>query len=458
MVGLTALVVRWVADSTRLRVVTALRAPSPVSAVLIHLLVTSLLFTLLLVAGFYSLLLLKTFGVTQLADLPLTARTGAAWLGLAPLVAAVAVVVLAVWTRKQLRVLARSTDASRTETGPAETGRSWFWRDNQPAAAKWVPAVALEPLPRIGPLLVIGIAAGVTSGAAMVAARILGGSRDDAVRGSDAFAVVLGEGAQTSVIAAAVVATVVAAIVLPRAWWALALLAGGTGALVGGTLATATSVASGCGLLASMHPGCGPPSWEQIDIFLVTAANDAATPAFFLAALVGAIRWALPRAANSTDGVAPVSMRRPTTTLAVAGTLVAVTVVAAWAGMLAARVLQVEAARIEGPGYSVALPAEWQGQFDPTSGASLFVTVAQDVLISIQQVAQPSQRVEGDPVQIGQLTGWPLGFFVDGGAQFRIYEVKTSRGWYQVWVKGVPADLQKRHEEISRLFTGVHWQ
>jgi len=143
--------------------------------------------------------------------------------------------------------------------------------------------------------------------------------------------------------------------------------------------------------------------------------------------------------------------------MAVAGTLVTVAIVAAWTGVLAARVLQVEVQRIDGPGYSVALPAEWQGQVEPASGATIFVTVAQDVLISIQQVASGSPRTDGDPVDIGGLTGWPVGRFEDGGAQFRVYEVEAPRGWYQVWVTGVPADLQNRVEEITRLLTAVRW-
>jgi hypothetical protein len=234
-------------------------------------------------------------------------------------------------------------------------------------------------------------------------------------------------------------------------------VAGGAGAIVAGTMATATIVASGCGLLPTMHPGCSPPPWEQVDILLVTAANEVAPPAFFLAALIGAIRWALPASASSPEVAAPASRRRPTATRAIAGTLVTVAVVAVWTGLLAARVLQVEALRIEGAGYSVGLPAEWQGQLDPASGTTLFVTVAQDVLISIQQVASGSERAGGDPVEVGGLTGWPLGVFEDGGAQFRVYEVEAPRGWYQVWVKGVPADLQNRQEEITRLLTAVQW-
>ena len=453
MVLLTALVVSWVADTARLRVVAALSAPTPRSAVLVQGLVASLLLTLLLVAGSYSLLLLKTLGVDPSLDLPLTAVTGAAWLGSAPLVAAVAVALLALWTLTRLRRIgAPSGDRQDPQT------RAWFWRDSAaPTGAPALPVAASGPLPRIGLVLVIGVAAGLTSGAAMVAARLLGGTRDDAVRGSDAFALVLGEGAQTSVIAVAIVATVVAAIIVPRAWWPVALLAGGAGVAVAGTLATATVVASGCGVLPTMHPGCSLPPWEQVDILLATAANEAAPPAFFLAALVGAIRWALP-ARQVTPAASPPARPRPTVAMAVVGTLVAVAVVAVWTGALAARVLQVEALRIEGTGYSVALPAEWQGRADPASGATLFVTIAEDVLISIQQAPSGSQRVDGDPVDVGGLTGWPIGLFEDGGAQFRVYEVEAPRGWHQVWVKGVPADLQNRQEEIGRLLAAVRWE
>ena len=453
MVLLTSLVVRWVADAARLGVVAALHAPTPRLGVVVQGLVTSLLVTLLLVAGSYSLLFLKNFGVAPSLDLPRAAVTGGAWLGLAPLVAAVAVVLQVLWTRLRLLRIGASTEA-----GPDETSRTWFWRDSRTAAAEPISTLAaFEPMPRIGALFVIGIAAGVTSGAALVAARLLGGTRDDAVRGSDAFALVLGEGAETSVIAAAIVSTAVAAVLLPRAWWPLSLIAGGAGAVVAGMLATAAIIASGCGVLPTMHPGCSLPPWEQVHILLVAAGNEAAAPSFFLAALVGAIRWTLPSTGSSPVVTSPGMPRRPTVTMAVAGTLVTVAIVAAWTGVLAARVLQVEVQRIDGPGYSVALPAEWQGQVEPASGATIFVTVAQDVLISIQQVASGSPRTDGDPVDIGGLTGWPVGRFEDGGAQFRVYEVEAPRGWYQVWVTGVPADLQNRVEEITRLLTAVRW-
>ena len=169
----TALVVRWVADSARVRVESMIRFANPRRALAGHVLAVTVVIALLLACGHYARLLLVSLGPSVLSQPQLWQELPAVsigfWPNLAPIlaVAAALAVPLLAW-----RDLGRTT--------PSRTA-SWAWRDDGGVAGDRVDFPRLTR-PHLSPILVVGVLAAGTAAIALIAARILTPLLPDEIR------------------------------------------------------------------------------------------------------------------------------------------------------------------------------------------------------------------------------------------------------------------------------------
>jgi hypothetical protein len=446
------LVVRWVADSSRLRVASLLDARSPAWSLTVHVTLTAVTLSLLLSVAAVLLPLLTTLGASVLTGglpwLQLPQALGWSWLGLVPLLLTVTAVAVALLSRHRLEraAAARSPD---TDEG------AWFWAD--PTAPEHT-TVASGPLPapRTAALVIIGAVVGAASGLVLLATRYLGLAVDESTRASAAFVVALGEAQTAAVVGATVVAAAAGAAASRGLWWPLGLVSAAVGGVLAGSAAVAVNVAAGCGVLPAVRRFCAPPDWGLTFTALLEPVTQAAAVAFLTAALVGAVR-ALPRARSATTQLThdhePSAEPRPRalTSASVVGAVVAIL----WAGSQALGLLTVSQPVILGPGYTVELPAQWQAF--ATAAGPAFVDVASDVRVDILPAPSAPGPVAGESIVVGGLTGRPVGVSVDGVAQQRLFLVLTGDGPYLVSLLGTPSDLDRRADDVETLLSAVTW-
>jgi Zn-dependent protease with chaperone function len=450
MMLVTILVVRWVVDAARVRVASAVNLADPRRALAGHVVAGTLVMALLLACGHYALLLLTSNGPSVLSQsqvwLWLPSVSISFWLGLAPVLAAAAMVAVP-WLAR--RDLARSTPG---------TTAGWLWRDGNRGPAEHVDSLR-SSRPRLRPIVGIGLAAGATAAAAMAGARLLMPLLSDQVRGSDALAVALASATEGSVIAAVVAASVAAAVALPVRWWPLAFVAGGVATVVTGFAAIVVIVAAGCGLLPSVRPDCSAPGWALVKLVLTSPATAAVPVAFLLIATVAVGRSLAGVRASGSAASVRADVRSAQRLGRRAGLAALAVAVAAgiWSGALNLRVLAVNVPLVSGPEYVVELPAVWRGQADPATGETVFVTVAEDVRVVVRPRAAAAPPTTGEWVDVGGRRAFLIGTEQQGGVQVHAYDVQGPAAVYRIFVVGTPSSLGQRREELAGLLGALRW-
>jgi Zn-dependent protease with chaperone function len=444
MVVAAALVTRWVVDAGRVRVASTFAAATPTRALVVHIAASSLAIALLLVLGSQSLLILTVSGPDAL-----TWPDFWPWLPLSIGAGLQSLPTLAIGLLVLTPLLARRDMARRRTGAPiSAVPEHWAWRHPPGMVVSSIdepPAISRQPSLRA--VAAVGLGAGLAAAVMVVATRVISTTVEASVRGSDAFAVALGEGVWDSSIAAAVIASVAAAFVLPGRWWTLSLVAGGLAAVITSVTGLGASVAAGCGLLPTTDPGCSLPGWTLTRVIVIDSLAQAAVPVCLLAAVVGVWHsWRLRR------GIATSGSARAIRIAAV----VAAGAAAASAGSIALDVRSTEPTVVTGPGFTVELPAGWTSPPGPTMAATQFDTIAQD----LQVVIAPAQSAEPTIATGPSVGGVPAGLvrtLEEGSVRLEQYQVQAPAGVYVVVVVGTPVRLEQRDAALDTLFQAVTW-
>jgi Zn-dependent protease with chaperone function len=443
-----AVLVRWTLDTARLRVAAALGQPGgPRSALAGHILVTAGLFGLWLVIADQTLTILTSSPASLLALAPvlhlwpesaLGANTGpwplALLLGLlvAPLRA------LQLWGRPWA---------------------GWFWRADQAATEDYRPqsanARAGVLVGVLGPCGLVGTAAGVVGGAAAPVGLLLGGALAPSVQASDAFLVEVSWASGLGLMAGSVAAGVLAALVLPRGWWPMGLLASVVAVLVGGAVVYATWSAYRFGLVGLGGTANRPLGWAGLGSEILAPGLRALLPTVLAVGVAGLLRPGL-----FPDGsVAPPPRANGGTTPLRAGlaAIGAMTVAAMLAAGPTLGVLRVTVPEVEGPGYSVSVPVGWQTVQVEASGVTMFQTIAQDVQVVVVP-AQVTGLGRSESARIGGREAALLNVTDSGLIRTWIFEVgNQGQAGYWVTVAATERARAERAVELQDLFDAIRW-
>lgn len=444
MIVLSWIVVRWVGAVARLRVATALAEPvAPRRALIAQIAVVSAVITIWLATAHYAHLFLTALGPIALgfADLWrfLPASAVGSGLGLAPLAAFLLFAALPI--------------AARRHGDPASRPAAWLWRDGQPTRPGDVAAGAPDAPSWRVPLL-IGALAGGAAGLAPLAVMLIGQRLPAAVRESEHFGVLIGQSVSTAHLVAASCAAAAAAVTLPRGWWPLSLATAAIAGVAVALMAWVSLTAYRYGLLDPSVTGHRPPGWQLTYQLTAAPAGLAMLVSFLVAAVVSGLRELLSgvfgRRGDQPAQRAGASRALPCAAGAglAAGLLMAPT-------LLDATALQVPA--VGTAAFQVSLPAEWQGKADPATGNGYFVTIAQDVQVTILPVASLLPTTGEGEITVGGATMSQVGTLDQAGVRFVGYEAQTPAGLFRVVVAGTPGALADRQEEVRRLFAAVHW-
>lgn len=449
MIVLSWIVVRWVGAAARLRVARAVAEPvAPRRALIAHIAVVSAVITIWLATAHYAHLFLTTLGpvVLGFADLwrYLPASAVGSGLGLAPLAALLLFAVLPV---------AVLPLAARRPADPASRPAAWLWRDGQPTRPGDV-AAAVPAAPGWRVPLLIGALAGGAAGLAPLAVMLIGQRLPAAVRESEHFAVLIGQSVSTAHLVAASCAAAAAALALPRGWWPLSLATAAIAGVAVALLAWVSLTAYRYGLLDQSVTVHRPPGWQLTYQLTVAPAGLAMLVSFLVAAVVSGLRELL-------SGVFGRRGDKPEERAGVSRALLWAAGAGLAAGLLMApTLLNATALQVPAVGtaaFQVTLPAEWQGRADPATGNGYFVTIAQDVQVTILPVASLLPTTGQGEITVGGATMSQVGTLDQAGVRFFGYEAQTPAGLFRVVVAGTPSALAARQEEVRRLFAAVHW-
>lgn len=471
MALLFLVVARWTADLARVAVAGAVGLASPHRLFVAHVAVTTVFVVLLLVLGQLALIFLTAAGPALLLDLSF-------WL-------AVPVAALADWQRPAipaavLAVVAFGLLVKRLGTTPAPAG-SWVWRDQGTVdgavdGAVGAPVPADVARPDVRGLVHVGLLTGAGVGVVLVGGRaLLFPLVDTEVRLSDTFVVAYGGVNLSSLVAAAGVATLAAALVVPARWWCLSLLAGVVAVGTTAVAQIAVLVAAGCGVLPAVRPICAPPEPGLVSLVLLAPAPFAAMLALAAASLGGlvrvtAARWggraarvAVPAPRSPRDAPSPTvgfAARRAHRGRALAAGLVGAAVVGLVAAALHLPLLRVEVPVVEGRGFTVAVPALWTGAADPGTGGARFVSLHQELLVEVQpDGAAAGADAGGDPLVVGGRLASPVSVVEEIGVRQLDYRVDVGDGSvYRVVVRGTPEALVRDRATLEALLAAVRWQ
>jgi Zn-dependent protease with chaperone function len=143
----------------------------------------------------------------------------------------------------------------------------------------------------------------------------------------------------------------------------------------------------------------------------------------------------------------------PTRTLVLLGGLAAVVV----AGMVAVGLLSpASPERVEGPGYTVALPVGWTS----ASGTDDVPVLANDdrtVQVDMRPVTATAPAAAPGILDVGGVPAWFVGQQSEGGRLLRAYDMDAPPGPYRLRVLGSPEALGSADGEVAELLADVRW-
>ncbi len=444
-VGVVAILVRWTVDTARLRVAAALGQPGgPRSALTLHILVTAGLFGLWMVIADQTLIILMSSPVSLLALAPVLHLLPESALGAAGPWPLALVLGLLIPPLRALRLW-------------GQPWAGWFWRTDQPAdgagpgAAQAGSGVAGRVLGTCG---LVGAAAGIVGGASAPVGLLLGGVLDPGVQASDAFLIEVAWAGGLGLMAGSFAAGVAAALVLPRGWWPMGLLAAVVAVGVGGAVVFGTWSAYRYGLVGLGGTANRPLGWAGIGSEILAPGLRALLPTVLAVGAVGMLRPGLfPR------GSAVPRPRESGSTALWAG--VAALGAMAVAGLLAAGptlgVLRVTVPSVEQPGFSMVVPIGWQVVQEEGSGSTMFQTIAQDVRVLVVPT-QVTGLGSTDSVRIGGQESALLNVSDSGPVRTWLYEVgQPGQTGHWVAVAATQRARDQRSIELQELFDAIRW-
>lgn len=456
MLGGTMLVVRWAVDCARLRVAAALGEPGgPRRALVVHTIVMTGVFAVWLAMSVQALNVLTLAGPVGLLYFPIWSHLPEFALGAGG----------ASWTLIVVGALLIQPVRARQLAG--RPWASWFWREPDTD-----PEVDIEDDPEPGLLpepvaetpahptrlrvavLTVGGVAGLVGGLAGLGALLISVVLSDDVRASDAFVVELVEIVGTGVIAAAVCAGAVAAMVVPARWWPLGLLAAGVALVVAGVLAWLTLSAYRMGFLAVGDVAGRPLAWSGTRLFILEPALRSLLPTVLAMAVVGSVRlMRAPRPAPTPD---PEPAR--STWIPALGALGAGAAVAVWLAVPTLLVLGATVPTVTQAAYTVTVPTTWTASADESTGMTQFVTVAQDLVVSVGPAPFTGTEPLGEAILVGGRQASLIDQSDEGGVRWLTYELGEGENTYWVRIAGTPEAIDGRQDELRQLLDAVHWR
>ncbi len=451
------LVARWVVDTARLRVATALAEPRPPRRVLLaHVAVVTVAITLWLAWSAQARLILTMLGPGALGQLPVWQYLPSTVLGprtfLAPLLVAVLLMALPAQALIQSRALSAQ--------GPTGSGGAWIWRDQQPTGpGDLAIAESVGNAPRWWLPVTIGAAAGTAAGLAPIGVLLLGTLQDSAVRQSDDFSVLIGRSVTAAHLAAACCAAAAAALALPRGWWPLAMVSALTACVTVAAIAWWTLTIYRYGFLASGAMPRRPPGMELTYFISAQSAAQAVMPAALIAATVGSVRSNPPRRAPDPRGAPDSSAARDHSILrAGLGVLGAALAAGALVLPVVASTAALRLPVLATATFEVALPPEWQAAAGPAAGGAQFADVAQDLAVTILPTSSTAPGDGTNQIMVGGFAMDLVFSEVNGPIRILGYEATTPSGAHRVVVVGTTESIATRQDELLRLFAAVRWR
>ena len=446
-VAVTAVLVRWTLDLARLRVAAALGQPQgPRAALIGHVLVTATVLGLWLVLADQVLTILTSSPALLLGLVPVLHLLPESVLGPGP----------GPWPL--LLLLGLLVPPLRALGLWGRPWAGWFWREDAAPDVAPEPGrgpTADRPAGRaLGRCLLVGTAAGVVGGSAGLLSVLLGGTLDPAVAASDAFLVEAARASGLGLMAGSLCAGVAAALVLPRGWWPLGLLAATVALLVGGVGVFATWSAHRYGIVGVGGTSGSPLGLAGIGSEIVAPSLRALLPTVLAVGVVGMLRPGLLPVGPGAPPPAP--PRRPGL-----GIGLAAVGAAAAAGLLVAGpvlgVLRVTVPTVEQAGFSLVVPVGWQATQETSAGSALLQTTASDVqvLIVARQATGLGTPV---PVRIGGRAASLLDVSDSGVVRTWLYEVgDPGRPGHWVAVSATEQARTRRADDLQRLFDAIRW-
>lgn len=221
--------------------------------------------------------------------------------------------------------------------------------------------------------------------------------------------------------------------------------------LVGGMLAWVTLTAYRLGFLAVGSSAGRPLGWGGTRLLILEPGLRSLLPAALAMAVVGSIRVTRHSDAAQQD-------RSPHGRRAALGAVAASLAVSVWVGLPVLAIMGLQRPAVSQPGYEAVVPPTWSAAADPTTGATRFVTVAQDVLVVIRPAGAPGAQGLGEVILVGAREAALVDVAQEGQVRWLTYELVDGGGAYWVTVAGTGEAIAKRQDELRQLLDAVRWR
>jgi Zn-dependent protease with chaperone function len=146
-------------------------------------------------------------------------------------------------------------------------------------------------------------------------------------------------------------------------------------------------------------------------------------------------------------------VRQPTGRLVLLGCL-AVVVMAGTAvvGLLATTGPE----RVEGPGFTVALPAGWRAARG-ADDVPVLTSADGSVQVDLRPVTAARPRTAPGVLDVGGVPAWSVGQQLQGARLLRVYDMHAPSGPYRLRLRGSPGALESATDDLAELLVEVRW-
>ena len=109
-------------------------------------------------------------------------------------------------------------------------------------------------------------------------------------------------------------------------------------------------------------------------------------------------------------------------------------------------------------GYTVTVPTTWTASADQAAGVTQFVTVAQDLVVSVSPAPFAGPEGSGEEIVVGGREASLIDRTDRGSVRWLTYELGEGENTYWVRIAGTPEAIDGRQDELRQLLDAVHWR